>query len=117
MKNSKNVLFVLIALFYCTLTVKAQGLDEETETITGVFEGFDGEHFNFNYTTEDDEEDVMLFAKANPEVLEKFNLSNSKYVGKVFNVTYISEIETELDDDGDEQEYTVRTIIDLELSN
>ncbi|GAA4273136.1 hypothetical protein U6A24_07660 [Aquimarina gracilis] len=115
MKNSKNVVFVLIALFFCTLTVKAQTSDEETETITGVFDGFDGEHFTFNYTNEEDEEDVVLFAKANSEVLKKFNLSNEKFMGKTFNITFITETETDVDEDGDEQEYDVRTIVDLEL--
>ncbi|TPN87079.1 hypothetical protein [Aquimarina algicola] len=88
---------------------------EETETIIGVFEGFDGEHFTFNYTNEENEEDVVLFSKANSEVLEKFNLSSEKFIGKTFNITFITETETEVDEDGDEQEYDVRTIVDLEL--
>ena len=115
MKNSKNVVFVLLALFFCTLTVKAQGHNEETETITGVFDGFDGEHFTFTYTNEEDEEDILLFPKITPELLKKYNLSDEKFMGKTFNITFITETETEIDEDEDEQEYDVRTIIDLEL--
>ncbi|WP_035084897.1 hypothetical protein [Aquimarina latercula] len=116
MKNLKNYLFVILALFLCSNIVKAQeNINVDTETITGVFDGFDGENFTFNYTTEDGDDDTMLFPKANPEVLKEYNLSNDKLVGKTFKVTFISETETEEDEDGDEQEYTVRTIVNLEL--
>ncbi|WP_299242954.1 hypothetical protein [uncultured Aquimarina sp.] len=115
MKNSKNIVFILITLFSCTLTLKAQVSDEETETITAVFDGFDGENFSFNYVTEDDEEDIMLFPKIKPELLKKYNLSNEIFMGKTFNITFITETETEVDEDGDEQEYDVRTIVNLEL--
>ncbi|MFC5048319.1 hypothetical protein ACFSTE_02735 [Aquimarina hainanensis] len=115
MKKSKNLVFVLIALFFCTLTVKAQESDQETETIIGVFDGFDGENFSFNYTTEEDEEDIMLFPNIKPELLKKYNLNDEKFMGKTFNITFITETETEIDEDGDEQEYDVRTIIGLEL--
>jgi len=115
MKNSLNTVFILIVLSFCMLSVKAQVSDEETETITGVFDGFDGEYFTFNYLTEEGEEDIMLFAKANPEALNKVQLSNEKFIGKTFNITFITETEVELDDGGDELEYIVRTIIDLEF--
>ncbi len=115
MKKSKNIIFVLITLFFCNVTIQAQASNEDTETITGVFDGFDGEHFTFNYTNEEDEEDVILFTKVKSEVLKKFNLKGEKFIGKTFNITFITETETEIDEDGDEQEYTVRIIIDLEL--
>lgn len=115
MKNPKNMVFVLIALFFCSVTVKAQASDEDTESIIGVFDGFNGEHFTFSYTNEEDEEDIILFAKTSPEVLKKFSLRNEKFKGKTFNITFITETETEIDEDGDEQEYNVRTIVGIEL--
>ncbi|WP_025740855.1 hypothetical protein [Aquimarina pacifica] len=115
MKNSKNVVFVLITFFFCSVTANTQALDKDTETITGVFDSFDGEHFIFSYTNEEDEEDVIVFAKANSEILKKFNLSSEKFMSKTFNITFITETETEIDEDGDEQEYSFRTIVDLEL--
>ncbi len=115
MKNSKNIIFVLIATFFYGITIQAQVPNHETEIITGVFDGFDREYFTFNYTNEDEEEDIILFAKIKTEVLKKINLNDEGFIGKTFNITFVTEIITEIDDDGDEQEYNVRTITDLEL--
>lgn len=116
MKKFENITLIILTLLFCNPVLYAQEIiDEDTEAITGVFDEFDGENFTFNYTNEDNEEDIMLFSKVNPGVLEKYNLSEEKYKGKTFNITFISETETEADEDGDEQEYTVRTIVDLKL--
>ncbi|WP_378178596.1 hypothetical protein [Aquimarina sp. SS2-1] len=116
MKKPIYTICSMILLFFCSLHTNAQeSLDQDTETITGVFDTFDGENFIFNITDENNEEDIMLFSKANDGVLTKYNLSDEKYSGKTFSITFISETETEVDEDGDEQAYTVRTITDLEL--
>ncbi|GAA0730280.1 hypothetical protein GCM10009430_41380 [Aquimarina litoralis] len=115
MKNLINTTFIIIVLFFGVTTVKAQETNQEKEIIEGVFDGFDGENFTFKYITEDGDEDIVLFPKAEPEVLEKYNLSDEKFIGKKFNITFKTEWETETDEDGDEQEYELRTIIDLEL--
>ncbi|GGX22742.1 hypothetical protein [Aquimarina muelleri] len=116
MKYIKNLIPVLFVLFcsYMPVVEKA-GNNQETETITGVFDGYDGDTFSFKYTNEDGEEDVVIFPKISSEVDEKEDLSGDVYIGKTFNITYISEVETEIDEDGNEQEYVTRTIVALEL--
>ncbi len=115
MKNLKNIIFVLVALFCNTALQSQTPYNQDTEIISGIYDGFDGEHFTFIYTNEEDEEDMILFVKANPDAIKKFNLNNEKFIGKKFNITFISETEIEVDEDGEEQEYYFRTIIDLEL--
>lgn len=55
----------------------------------------------------------FLFLELSLKMLKKHNLCNNKYVGKTFNIVFNSKIEIE--EDGDEQEYIIRTIIGLEL--
>lgn len=116
MKNLKTIALVMLTLLFSNTVINAQeASDQDTETVTGVFDGFDGEHFTFNYINEDDDEGLMLFVKISPEVLEQHNLNDEGFIGKSFNITFTSETVTEMDEDGDEQEYIVRTIINLEL--
>lgn len=116
MKHIKKLIPVVFTLFFCIHTFAIEKIDnnQETETITGVYDGYDGDTFGFKYTDEDGEEDIIVFSKISSEVSEKEDLSEGKYIGKIFNITYISETETEIDEEGDEQEYVVRTIIALE---
>lgn len=116
MKNTKNIiLLVLTLLVNIAISKTSSNFDQDTETITGVFDGFDGESYSFNHTNDDDEEDVLFFSKIDLELLKKYDLSDEKFIGKTFTVTFISETITEIDEDGDEQEYDKRTIVGLEL--
>ncbi len=117
MKYIKILIPVVFVLFFCSyipVIEKAEN-NQETEVITGIFEGYDGDVFSFKYTNEDGEDDVIVFPKISSEVSEKEDLTGDMYVGKTCNITYVSEVETEIDEDGDEQEYIIRTIVALEL--
>ncbi|WP_438425773.1 hypothetical protein [Aquimarina macrocephali] len=124
MKILKNVLLLMITLLFFNYSVIAQEEEEEIEEVVeeipqgsriiqGTFDGFDGESYSFNYKDEEGEDDVFFFTKIVPEVLKTYDLKGNKFEGKAFEITFISETETEIDEDGDEQEYTRRTIIGL----
>ncbi len=123
MKNLKILVFVITSIWFCSYTAIAQEEEEVEEieeiveenlqgpeTITGTFDGFEGDHYSFNYTNEEDEEDSILFDKITPEVLKMYNLKDKKYIGKTFEITFISESQTEVDEDGDKQEFIKRRI-------
>lgn len=117
MKFIKKIVPVVFVLFFCSYipVVEKSENNQETEVITGIFEGYDGDVFSFKYTNEDGEEDVIVFLKISSDVSEKEDLTGDTHVGKTYNITYVSETETEIDEDGDEQEYVIRTIVALEL--
>lgn len=116
MENLKKVGFVIFTMLLGIYAVQAQkDIDKGNETIKGFFDNFDEENFTFIYLNGHNKEDTISFPRITPEILKKYNLSNNKYVGKTFNIIFNSEIEIEIEEDGDEQEYIIRTIIGLEL--
>ncbi|MFD2562840.1 hypothetical protein [Aquimarina rubra] len=86
---------------------------EGIEVIKGVFEGFEGDSFSFNYKNEDNEEDTLFFKDITPEVLKTYNLKDKKYIGKKFEVTFSFAYEDEVDEDGDKQQFIKRTVTGL----
>ncbi|WP_378179799.1 hypothetical protein [Aquimarina sp. SS2-1] len=128
MKDLKTVVLVLTTLFLCNLTAISQEVEEveeeeevieeteitqESETIEAVFDGYEEEIYSFNFTNEDGDSDSIFFNKITPEALSLYNLKDKKFIGKTFEITFSEETETEIDDDGDEQELIIRTITNL----
>ena len=117
----KQINIILIAVFAIAMTPnKLQSNTphnncSDTKVITGIYDGFDGENFTFIRTMANDVEEYLFFPKINTELLKKYDLSEDLFKGKLFAVTFSLEIETEIDEDGDEQEYDVYTITNLEL--
>jgi hypothetical protein len=116
MKALKKVLaFTIIALFTC-YSIAAQD-DEQIEgepiTITATYDGFIDDHYSFVLINDEGEEESIFFDYASDKVLGKFDLQSKKFEGKKFKVTYEESIETEMDEDGEESEYTETTIISL----
>lgn len=96
------MLFSLAILFNGKLT-------KETKTVKAIFDGYVSGVYSF---TDSNNEDLSYeFDTINQEVLKSFDLTDKKFVGKVFNITY--EVETEIDETQDE--YETWTVIKLEL--
>ena len=80
---------------------------QESEKITGTFEGIEDGTYYFTDTDGFSNE----FQNITQEALKSFDLSDDKYKGQLFTVTYISETET----DDLEEEVLVSTITALKL--
>ncbi|MDV7140873.1 hypothetical protein R3X28_18420 [Maribacter sp. TH_r10] len=80
---------------------------QESEKITATYEGFEDGTYYFT----DNDGFSNEFQHVTEGVLESYDLTDEMYKGKLFIVTYISEVET---DDLDE-EITVNTITELKI--
>ncbi|WP_298365333.1 hypothetical protein [uncultured Lutibacter sp.] len=80
---------------------------QETITMTASFDGFEDGYYYFT-----DEDDInFYFESIDEEVIEKYNLKDSSYIGKSFEVTY--KMELKMDDNN--EEYESFTIIKLTI--
>lgn len=92
-------LFTLVSLFL----VK----DQENLTIKATFDGYEE---GFYYFT--DKEDYSFFFEGEEaSAAEKYDLTNNKYIGKTFNITY--KVETTTGEYG--EEYYASIIVQLVL--
>ena len=106
----KNLFFLL---FVAVLSLNVATAQNDSQTITGTFEGYEGDAYSFAYIDEYGDEDSMFFTKITPEVLKSFDLKSSKLVGKKFQISYTIEVISETDEDGDTYEIEEKTITSL----
>ncbi len=95
----------------------AESAAEGIDTMKANFDGFEGDSYNFSYKNEDNEDDSIFFSLITPEALKMYNLKDKKFIGKIFEITFSFKTETEVDEDGDKQEFIKRTITALKLLN
>jgi len=76
-------------------------------TIKATFDGYQDEIYFFS----DADEGAYEFQSIDSVASKKYDLSDEKFKGKVFEVTY----STEFDIDDNDEEYTLYTILDLKL--
>ena len=80
---------------------------QEKTTVTAIFDGIENEVYYFS----DDADETHIFDAMTEEAIKKFDLSNKKYNGQTFKITYTSE--TIMDEMENNME--VLTIVDLEI--
>lgn len=116
MKNIKNISALIIALLFVSYTGISQEESEEvsleTQTIKGIFDGYEDGSYSFKYKNEDGDNDVIFFDKIKPELLKVYDLNSGKLKGKTFEITFETIEEEEIGDDGD-SEYNRTKIITL----
>ena len=83
------------------------------DTIIGTYDGNYSGSYNFLVTEEDDYEEIMSFENIEESVLSSFKLKDKSLIGTKFEITYRTETIIEEDEDGDEQEFEVYTIMNL----
>jgi hypothetical protein len=109
-----SFLLVVCALFLGTLTINAQNDSENipkgTQTINGIFDGFDVDEFSFICKDAKGEEETMFFDKITAEALKMVNLKDNKFVGTMFEVTYTVTLQDEEDEDGETVQMVIKTI-------
>lgn len=84
------------------------------QTVTGVYQG--EEDFNYQFSvTQNGKSSTMTFHYVNDEVLDKYDLDTEDFIGETFAITFEKSIEVYEDEDGNEEETEVLTILDLKL--
>lgn len=118
--KSKNIIqFVLVGVFMLTLSSfknanNAALAIQEAKTITAIYDGAESYGYNFVYSNNDDEERTITFQNATENVLKAYHLESDALIGVTMKVTYTITMETEIDEDGFEDEIEVLTITKLE---
>jgi hypothetical protein len=94
-------------LLYAFCAINSLQMNQETRTVTAVFEGFDDDVYYFT----DAEGNAYDFERIEEEAKDKFNLTKEEYLGKTFNIIYL--VESEIDEFNDSIEVLVITDIKL----
>ncbi len=110
--KTKTTLF--FSILFITLT-SFTSLIQDTQYVLGEFDGHEDYGYNFIVINSDDEERTMTFHEVEKDVLNSYDLDSEDLIGAKFSITYTSEIETVLDENGEEEENEILTIIDLKL--
>jgi hypothetical protein len=93
-------IFTLISLITVNTT-------QENITIKAAFDGFEEGYYYFS----DDDDNTYSFEEIKEEALKKYDLTEEKFIGKYFKVTYKTETKT----DEYDEEYEAYVIVNLEL--
>ena len=100
MKTLVIALFVLASMAFTEKT-------QENTTIKATFEGYEDGSYYFI----DEDENSYDFQSVEKKAVEKYDLTDDDYKGKVFNVTYKMETKEE----EEEESYIIYVIVDLEI--
>lgn len=82
-------------------------------TFEGIYDGHEDYGYNFIGIDEDDEEYTMTFQQVDEGLSKSFDLMSDQHVGAKISVTYTVTTETEIDEDGYEDEVDIYKIIAL----
>ena len=108
--KTKTALFFSILFIALTSFID---LNQDIQTINGEYDGHEDYGYNFIVINSNDEERTMTFHEVEKDVLNAYSLDSEDLVGTKFEVAYTSEIETVLDENGDEEENEILTITGL----
>lgn len=106
----KTKLVLIVALLVVTLS---SFTTLKTESVIGVYDGFDEYNYNFTITDEDEDEITMSFQNVTESVLKSFDLTSDDLIGNTYQITYEVGKETYEDEDGNEEETEVYNIVAL----
>jgi len=99
-----KIKFILITLLITTVSF---GILQDIIKVKATFDEYDDGIFSFS----DEEEGGYAFQRIDSVATSKYDLTDTKYVGKTFMVSY--RIETEIDED--DETYEIYAIMDLKL--
>ena len=97
---------ILISVFLLITTMNGLTV-QETESMAGTFNGYEDSIFSFT----DTDGYSMEFNHISDEAKVTIDLTDNKYIGKLFQVTFTSE--SEIDDQ--DEEMTVNTITAIKI--
>ncbi|MFD1615615.1 hypothetical protein [Gelatiniphilus marinus] len=86
---------------------------QEEIVVNAVFDGHEDYGYNFIAKDKDDEEYTITFHEVKEELLKEFNLKSETFIGKSFSITYKTRVEVFKDNQGNDDENEINTIIML----
>ena len=87
---------------------------QNTNVINAVYDGHEDYGYNFITKNEENEEYTITFQAISETLLKSFNLKSEALIGTKFKITYTTEVEVSVDEDGYEDEEEINTITKLE---
>jgi len=112
----KKIFLILVLLLTSCSFAKNFNNGSNLQSISAVFEEYDGLTYSFKYMDEDGYPSYIYFDAINESELEKYNLNLNEFVGEQFIITYSEEIVIESNEFGDSEEYTKFTITTLKIN-
>ena len=100
-------------LIVCLMTLTSMTITQNTKTFEGVYDGHEDYGYNFIGLDVDGEEFTMTFQNIDETVFKSFDLKSNTMQGSRFEVTYTTKIEKVKDEDGNQDENEINTIIAL----
>jgi hypothetical protein len=100
---------------FVALTGFKSQINQDVIVLVGVYDGHEDYGYNFIYEDENQDERTKTFQEINEDVLEKFDLDSEVFLGKKFEITYTFEMESQIDEDGNEDENEINTITGLKV--
>lgn len=97
----------LIIAFFALSLMSGKVAVQDTDTIKAVFNGYEEEIYYFSGENDNSYE----FQRIEEVAMNQYDLTDTKYKGETFEVSY--KIETETDDD--DEEYSIYVIVNLKL--
>mgnify|MGYP003638445609 FL=1 len=87
---------------------------QENLFLKATYDGHEDYGYNFIFIDGEGEEKTFTFQEVKASVLESFNLDDEALIKTKFKITYTIAIEKSIDEDGNESEDEINTIIKLE---
>lgn len=117
----KLIGFTLSIFTLASFTTVATYVNDDTTTLSiqeemvvnAVYDGHEEYGYNFIAKNKEGEEYTITFQEVKEELLKEFDLKSETLIGKNFSITYQTRTETNIDDDGFEDEEEINTIIKL----
>ncbi|MEZ4855632.1 MAG: hypothetical protein R2812_04035 [Gelidibacter sp.] len=107
MKTKFIVILSIVSMTLCSFT-------SEKKAIVAVYDGHEDYGYNFIATHDDDDSEYTItFQEVDKTLLKTFDLDSETLIGKKFEITYESRIETTTDENGFDDEQEILTITNL----
>ncbi|MGS2725313.1 hypothetical protein ACU8DI_01800 [Psychroserpens sp. BH13MA-6] len=112
MKKQSILLTSLLLICFVSFSSFKTSIQDK-QLFEGVYDGHEDYGYNFIGVDDDDEEFTMTFQEVDADLLKSFDLMSDQHVGTKFSVTYTVTTETEIDEDGYEDDVDIYKIIAL----
>lgn len=113
MKTNLVKFNVIALLLFVALTGFTSSISQDVSTMEGVYDGHEDYGYNFIYFDENKDERTKTFQEIDEAILDKYDFDSEDLIGKKFEITFTTEMESEIDEDGNEYENEINTITAL----
>ncbi len=107
------ILFFSLSSFKTSSFLNKVNIQDEL-VLNGTYDGYEDYGYNFLFIDAEGDERTFTFQEVDESVFESFNLNDEALIKTKFKITYTTVIERTIDEDGNESEDEINTIIKLE---